>query len=353
MIDAVLEVVKREGPVLPVQVSKKTKLSTLFASANLSELVHYKKVMASHTKVGGSPVYYVEGQEQGLQDRLYDYLKDNEKKAFDLLKEKKVLKDDDLDQPVKAGLKSLKDFAKPLNVKVNGSSLLFWKWYLADDGEVKELVNELLQEGKKKEEKQETLKKEEPKVEKKEEKQDKKEDKKDKSEEKPIQASEAVEAPKQDTKTSPEPDDVDVSYASAGDDFSVVFQPSSSMQASLANKVSHKLEEPVDEFYDEVKKFLEPLGVEIAEANLIKKNSDIDLILDLPTPVGVARYYCRARNKKRLSDGDLTNAFVQGQIRRLPVILLSPGELTKKAFDVVNHELKGQVIFKSMIKEDI
>lgn len=299
--------------------------------------------------MGGSPVYYVEGQEEALQARLCSYMKEDEKSAFELLKENIVLKDVDQTESVRKGLKALKDFAKPLNVKTNGNSLLFWKWYIANDVDVKSSINELLN--------KKVEKKVEPEI---------------KSEEVPVKKIEKPEIIKQETlevpkvveesvaeqipevKRVPKPiseetDDVDISYSS--DDISIAFQPSTSLQGSLSKDISTKLEEPVDEFYSQAKSFLDKLHIEIVEANLIKKDSEVDLILDLPTPIGVARYYCKAKNKKRLSDGDLSTAFVQGQIRRLPVILLSPGELSKKALDMITNELKGQILFKCMNQE--
>ena len=67
--DKILVLVKQKGPLLPVQLVKEIPgLNTIFAGAILSELYASKKVFISHIKVGGSPLYYVQGQEEKLQN---------------------------------------------------------------------------------------------------------------------------------------------------------------------------------------------------------------------------------------------------------------------------------------------
>ena len=88
--DIVFEFVKKNGPVLPVQVSKNINTNILLASAILSGLVSEKKVFLTHQNIGGSPLYYVKGQESKL-DILYKHLENAEKEAYDLLKDKKTI----------------------------------------------------------------------------------------------------------------------------------------------------------------------------------------------------------------------------------------------------------------------
>ncbi len=92
--DEVLRVIKTRGPVLPVDVRKALGLEILIASAYLSQLVSANLVKVSHVKVGGSPLYYVPGQEVGLEKHK-DRLHEKEAKAFDLLKSEWILKDND------------------------------------------------------------------------------------------------------------------------------------------------------------------------------------------------------------------------------------------------------------------
>ena len=67
----------------------------------------------------------------------------------------------------------------------------------------------------------------------------------------------------------------------------------------------------------------------------------MDFFVELETSIGKAKYFCKAKNKQRISDSDLSNAYVKGQSKKLPVLLLSPGDLSKKAVEMINSELKG------------
>jgi hypothetical protein len=93
----------------------------------------------SHLKIGGSPLYYTKGQEHKLQD-YSDKLHEKEKKAYELLKEKKVIRDDKLDPVTRVALRQIKDFAVPLNININNSTNIYWKWYLISNEEALELI---------------------------------------------------------------------------------------------------------------------------------------------------------------------------------------------------------------------
>src|SRR3989344_5003443 len=133
----VLEFVQRNGPSLPIQISKIIERESYISSAVLSELVNAKKIFVSSAKFGGSPLYYVPGQEYKLQSMLYPHLKDKEKEAFDLLKRNLVLRDRDQDPAIRIALRNLRDFAVQIEVKDADRSDLYWKWYILPDEEAK------------------------------------------------------------------------------------------------------------------------------------------------------------------------------------------------------------------------
>ena len=128
--EQVLNFVRIEGPVLPVQISKKLGSDTMYAGAILSDLVSKKLIKISNAKIGGSPVYYVLGQEQKL-GKLYDYLPNKEKEAYNLLKEKKILKDTGCEPGIRVALRQIKDFAIPML----SDNEIIWKWHLISDEE--------------------------------------------------------------------------------------------------------------------------------------------------------------------------------------------------------------------------
>ncbi len=84
--------------------------------------------------------------------------------------------------------------------------------------------------------------------------------------------------------------------------------------------------------------------IEVVEYNVIRKGAEIDLVLRVPSVVGTLDYYCKAKNKKRVSDSDLTNAFVQGQLKKIPAMILSTGDLTKKAQELMKTEFRKSLV---------
>ncbi|MBT3866009.1 hypothetical protein HOF78_02815 [Candidatus Woesearchaeota archaeon] len=124
----VLEFLQKEGPSYPVKISQGVGRESFFVGAVLSELTESKTIKLSNAKVGGSRVYYVPGQEEKLEI-LYDYLPDAEKKAYDLLKEKEVIKAKETTPVMRVALSSIPDFSKPINV--NGEPA--WQWYLSKE----------------------------------------------------------------------------------------------------------------------------------------------------------------------------------------------------------------------------
>src|SRR3989344_4001891 len=93
--DRVVGIVNANGPLLPVTLAKKLDLNITFASAILSELVDNKTLMITSVKSGGSPFYYVGGQEAKLE-LLMKYLNAKDKETAELLMKGKILRDRDL-----------------------------------------------------------------------------------------------------------------------------------------------------------------------------------------------------------------------------------------------------------------
>ncbi len=88
--EKVMQFISMRGPVLPVNVAKHIEQPLLISSAILSELVSSGKLKLSSLKVGSSPVYYVPGQEERVQ-QFSKNLNEKDRRTFTLLKEKKIL----------------------------------------------------------------------------------------------------------------------------------------------------------------------------------------------------------------------------------------------------------------------
>jgi hypothetical protein len=163
--DKILSYISINGPSVPNKISKHIEKDSFFTSAHLSELKEQGKLKISFLKIGGgSPLYFLPGQESKLKD-FSDYLGEKEKKVFDLLNQKKVLRDSDLVPVFRAAIRSLKDFAFSFFVNYKGKKETFWKWYLISNKEAETIVKNLLGINTKKPEQDN---KEEPKIKKRE-----------------------------------------------------------------------------------------------------------------------------------------------------------------------------------------
>ncbi|MEM4181913.1 MAG: hypothetical protein QXX68_02035 [Candidatus Pacearchaeota archaeon] len=138
----IIEYLRERGPSLPVNLTKISGMSLTFTSAILSELLAERKIKISNLKVGSSPLYYLEGQEEKLENFI-DNLKPVEKDAFLKLKQNRILEDEKQSPQIRVALRSIKDFAVPVRV----GEKLFWKYHLLSDEKAKEAIG-----GEKKEE---------------------------------------------------------------------------------------------------------------------------------------------------------------------------------------------------------
>jgi len=266
----------------------------------------------SAIKVGGSPLYYLAGQEAMLL-KYTSNLNDKELKALDLLKENKILRDSEQAPVIRVALREIKDFAMPLNVKYSDTSEIFWKWFLVSDEEAGKIIKSKLdvveKEGKIDVKEDAKI---QPQAEIKKDAQQKEIPSEKKAEEKPMEK--------------------------------VQQQLKETMEKTLQEKAKiRKLKESLkeDEFMKNIMKFFEKNKISIINTEIIKKNLEVDFVIEIPSVMGNLQYYCKAKNKKRISDSDLSNAYVKGQFKKLPVIVLSPGELSAKANEMIKKELNN------------
>lgn len=299
--EKVLNFVRQSGPVLPVHVAREVKMDPLFASAVLSDLRSQNLIEISKGKIGGSPVYYVQGQEPKLQ-MLLKYLSDKPKRAFEILKEKKLLREKECEPWLRVALRDIKDFAMPLVADINGDEEVFWKWYLLPDEEAENIVKGMI---KPKEVPKEDVKPKEPEA--------KKEEAKDVQEEKP----------KEIKKPGPLKEEKRHEHRA---------KERKKAEGDFARKVSH---------------FLDSKNIMVLEEKWLRKNSDYEAVVRIPSSAGRLAYYLKAKSKKSINEAELSLAYSEGQERRLPVFFLSGGELTKKAEQFAKERFKG-LVFKNI-----
>jgi len=280
-------------PLLPNTVAKALSTDSIMAGAMLSEMCSKGLLKTSALRVGGSPLYLIPGKEEQLLNHLQS-LNEKDRRTVLKLQEEKIIREQESDPFTRVSLATIKDFAKPLTVTYDGKQETFWKWFTLTDKEAEDNIRQKLEPTKI----QEQPKQVQP-------------------EKSKIQ--EPVEKPIQEKIKQQEPRPV---------------------QETLAPPP-----EPTGDFWDKLHTFFTQNNIILLDKMAIKKKTDFDLTLEVPSPVGKLTYYCKARSKKKLTDADISAAYVQGQIKKLPVILLTDGELTKQAQAILG-QLKGITVKK-------
>jgi hypothetical protein len=287
--EEILDIVKREGPILPSLLAKEINTNILFASAILSELVDKKHLSLTNVKRGGSPFYYIKGQEAKLE-KLSEFLSGKPREIFDLLKQKKVIRDKTAEPWQRVALREIKDYAIALNVGVSGEYEIFWKYYLLENDKTKQLIKSELgvSDEKKQEEKQEEK----------------------------IEKNEDV--------------------------------PTKEIVKNVEKEEKQVLKKSDDGIFSFVDKYFEENSVYVISQDMIRKNKEINFIGDIPTILGKLRYFIKIRTKKSINEKDLQIAWDEGNEKKLPVLFITDGELTKKAEKFLNDNVSGQFLFKKV-----
>jgi hypothetical protein len=289
--ETILEIIKQKGPILPVKVSKEIHDDVLMTSARLSELLTGKKIKISNLKVGGSPLYYFPGQEEKLTN-FSDNISGTERKSYDMLQKEKILQDKYMEPATRVALRQIKDFAIPLQVSYHGKTEIFWKWFLTDGKEAESLIKEII-----------TKKSE---VEKKTE--------------------EVQKAPEQQTNLEKSKEEL-------------------KHPEEILKKTISKTKKPTQTviFLEVINNFLSKTKIKVIETTEVKKNSEFDMVVELITQLGDVKYFCKAKNKKKINEGDLSSALVNAQAKNLPLLFITNGTISKKVKEKLDTSFKNIV----------
>ena len=297
------------GPSLPVRIAKAISSPPLFASAFLSELYNEKRIKMTDMKVGSSPLYYLQGQESTLE-KFTEYLNQREKEAFSLLKKELLLDDESLSPVMRVAIRSLKDFAIPIRIRINGELKLFWKYFMIEDSKIKEILENKISISIQQsipapiqqpisqpaiQTHSPTISQEPPKT-------------------IPIQTTQLLmpaqnETDKKELKALPK---------------LIEEKPKIQREKKTAKK---KIE---SKFAQDIQEYLKAKDIEIIEA-IEQKKKEFTGKIRVNTIFGKQEFYLIAKNKKKITETDLTLALQKANSEKMLSIIMAPGELDKKA----------------------
>ncbi|RMF06162.1 hypothetical protein D6764_02780 [Candidatus Woesearchaeota archaeon] len=304
--EKILSFVRAHGPIIPVQLAKHIGTNILFASAMLGELASKGLLKISHVKVGGTPLYYLPGQEHKLQNYSKN-LHEKEQRAYELLKQQGVLQDSKQDPVIRAALRNIKDYAVPLEVTTSATEppQLFWKWYLLSNSEAEEKIRKLLGIGNPPE--QQT----------------------------PAEAPEQpMEEPQKETRTPIKRDEP------------APEQPEQKTPKHTESKQEKTTTHQSDDFIKSIYLFFRKKSITVRDEKIVRKGSDAEFVVEIPSPVGNLRYFVKAKSKKNSNDSDISAAFLQGQRKNLPTIYLTTGKVTNKAKKSAEKDFPSMLIIE-------
>jgi hypothetical protein len=340
--EAVLKIVQMRGPVIPNDIRKELGGENLIIGAILSELACEGKIKVTATKIGSTPAYYCTGGESRLLN-LVKYLNEKDRKTVDFLKQRKILKDSDMTPLLRVSLRNIKDFAKPLEVTVKGQKEIYWKWYLTPTQEAEQLILKKVKSIAKPVIKApEPILVVQPIMQEPEVEAPKPmpapEVKKEIKEAKPAEpvkekVKEALKEKKEETRKE------DVKKERKKE------EAKPEVQKELG-KTAEELEHEKDPFFKKIWEYFKSNDVQIVDYKIIRKKSEIELHITVPSRIGSQDYYCKAKGKNKVNDGDLSSAYIQGQAKKLPVLFITTGELTKKAKEMLSRDFKGMTVKK-------
>jgi hypothetical protein len=323
--ERVFSYVDSKGPALPSIMAREFRSTSLFISALLSELVTEKRIKLTKAKIGGSPLYYVSKQNSDLVKLLKNHIGQKPKEALDLLKEKRVLRDRDCLPFERVALRELEDFAKPVRLVVQETEEIFWKWFLLEDDEAKNLIESML------EVIYSPKKKEEPIIE-------------------DVVVQEAIEVSSQKNLSFKDELEITEVLNNSGTQTKLLKKEAKKViiqkeTPKKKRKVKSKVVEKdlvIDTDFEKViLQYLKKKKIKVLDKSTVKKDREFNYIVSVPSNAGDLRYFVKARKKKTLNEGDLLLAFTEGQDKKLSTIYLSNAEITKKAKSYVEKSLPG------------
>jgi len=292
-------------------------MNTLFAGAYLSELFKEKELKISNMKVGSSPLYYLEGQEE-LLGNFTQHLPSKEKEAHDLLKKQGTLEDSKQTPAIRVALRNIKDFAIPYKI----DDKIIWRYM------VSEKPLETIETPKpipKPTPRQKKISK--PKV---------------------IVPTITAEQLKEQAEKEIEKELIEETGGIVEETKSDIIEEieiEEEKPKSLTKKPAPKPKKitPKDKFLQQIKSYLEKKGVDIIE---IEKHDKKQIAARVK--IKDQAYLLMAYNKKRFDEADLLKAYRKYADEEIPFYFLSKGELSKKTEETIRaaKQLKAIGIFE-------
>lgn len=407
-------IIRQIGPAVPGDIAPKLNINIIVSGALMSEMVSEGRLKITRLKVGGSPLYYLGGQDELLWN-FSNKLNIIEQKACTILKEKKVLKSSELSPVERVALANAPDFAKQMTIETEKEAGKtkepYWRWHLTTEEEARKIISgvaeQISKQEKEKEKVQEIIHKEktgtteqtaeqksklkteletwleenivaqnEEKREKpsnnieittvsvaeqktgeetEEENWEENEKEKDKIKNKGKEAEkkviginsemkiEEIKEKTEDKKKRKKQAKQTQNEKTEEQNDKIKEKTKEEKEKGVGNGESGepKKENESDEFLKTVEKYFADRKISVIEKIIVKKSSEIDFVISVPSAIGDIMYYCKAKNKSKCTDGELGTALIAGQKKNLPIFFMCKNRITKKASEMISRDFRN------------
>ncbi|MBN1175191.1 hypothetical protein JXA48_00965 [Candidatus Woesearchaeota archaeon] len=331
--DQIMAVLKAKGPLVPNDLKKIIKGDTMIFGAILSELSSRGMVKIADLKKGGSPLYYLPGQEAQLEN-FVEFLNPKDQTTVQFLKTQKVVFDRNLELFQRVSVRKIKDYAKEMKVSTSDGEMLFWRYYLVSEHDALEILKERYNKPKTpvqeevKEAITETLQEEKEQV-----------------TEELNEEKKSIDKIKEENSSVVEEEQKELNHPNIRKPVSIPKPLQTEKNSSVSQQqltTSPGLQRTP--FYDSVWKFFEEQNINVLEESMVAKDKEYEFVITVPSAIGTINYYCRARNKKKLNEGDVAPALLKAKQKDLQCLFLTNGEFTKKSLVMMKKEYQGLII---------
>ena len=320
--EKILEIVKL-GPTFPSKIAKAlgNGADTMLVGAILSTLISTGDVKVSTVKIGGTPLYYIPDQESKLEDFI-NYLNEKDKITFRLLKEQKILQDSTQDPLIRVSLRIIKDFAKSFEVNYQNKKITFWRFYNITLQEANSLAQNILVANT-------TI------------------ENNNNNNNNNTNNNNNINAPIQ-RATNPN----NQSHTPLAEiikpklekteieDSNEEKEITSEIKTKNITKKHEKIEDEKEskDFFETIKTYIASKNLDIVSKEKIKK-TEYNLILKNHNTNEYI--YCKAKDKKSVTEGDLAPALIFAQNKKMACLFIATGDLSKKAETMIHKDFSA------------
>jgi hypothetical protein len=102
------------------------------------------------------------------------------------------------------------------------------------------------------------------------------------------------------------------------------------------------VEVPAGVFQTRVNGWFSNYNVEIVKSEVKRKGKELEFIIRMKTPVE-QEYYVKCKDKKRISESDITLTYTEAMQKKMPAIFMTSGKVSKKILKTIDKKFGGLV----------